>query len=131
LPTPRNNFGAHVENIHVHSRQWFLRKKEKNNISNKKLIRRLIWFNDDNDHPFKLFKWFNTNFFWKNAIPYWFPPWFFIVQWRTLSALNMKIPPFLVSNFTSNSGKQNIARPFAPIIFSAFCDLNISDYHWM
>jgi hypothetical protein len=41
----------------------------------------------------------------------------------------MKIAPFLVSNLTSNFGKQNIAQPFAPIPFSAFCDLNISDYH--
>jgi hypothetical protein len=36
--TPRNNIGAHVENIHVQS--WrCMRKKGKKNISNKKMIR--------------------------------------------------------------------------------------------
>jgi hypothetical protein len=67
---------------------------KKINIPNKIVIRISIWVNVDDNYPFKLLKWFSTNFFWKNAIPYWFSPWFFIVQWKFLSTLNMKIVPF-------------------------------------
>jgi hypothetical protein len=57
VPTPKNNFGAHAQNIHVQS-WWriFGKKRKNNNILNKIMISISILFNDDDDDPFKLFK---------------------------------------------------------------------------
>jgi hypothetical protein len=40
----------------IHGDDFLEKRGKKKNISNRKSIRILIGFNNDNDHPFKLFK---------------------------------------------------------------------------